>query len=102
MPFSTSSAIGFSLGMTPSSQPSPEGAGERRGGAFYEDPLSALAPGGRVVFSVVHPVITSHDPRESSTERRRRIPLVLLLAGARASGQVTAASPARVPRAPGR
>jgi SAM-dependent methyltransferase len=30
-----------------------------------------LAPGGRLVFTVVHPVITSHDARESSTERRQ-------------------------------
>jgi SAM-dependent methyltransferase len=30
-----------------------------------------LAPGGRLVFTVAHPVITSHDARESSTERRQ-------------------------------
>lgn len=29
-----------------------------------------LVAGGRIVFTVVHPVITSHDPRASSTERR--------------------------------
>lgn len=29
-----------------------------------------LVPGGRIAFTVVHPVITSHDPRASSTERR--------------------------------
>jgi SAM-dependent methyltransferase len=32
---------------------------------------ACLAPGGRVVFTVVHPVITSHDARESSTEPRQ-------------------------------
>ncbi len=30
-----------------------------------------LAPGGRLVLTVVHPVITSHDARESSGERRQ-------------------------------
>jgi SAM-dependent methyltransferase len=30
-----------------------------------------LAPGGRLVVTVVHPVITSHDARESSTEPRQ-------------------------------
>jgi SAM-dependent methyltransferase len=30
-----------------------------------------LAPGGRLVFTVVHPIITSHDARESSTEARQ-------------------------------
>jgi SAM-dependent methyltransferase len=29
-----------------------------------------LVPGGRIVFTVVHPVITSHDERASSSERR--------------------------------
>jgi SAM-dependent methyltransferase len=29
-----------------------------------------LVPGGRLLFTVVHPVITSNDPRTSSTERR--------------------------------
>jgi SAM-dependent methyltransferase len=32
---------------------------------------ACLAPGGRLVFTVVHPVITSHDARESSTEPRQ-------------------------------
>lgn len=32
---------------------------------------ACLAPGGRVVFTVVHPVITSHDARESSAEPRQ-------------------------------
>jgi SAM-dependent methyltransferase len=32
---------------------------------------ACLAPGGRVMFTVVHPVITSHDARESSTEPRQ-------------------------------
>ena len=32
---------------------------------------ACLAPGGRVVFTVVHPVITSHDARESSGEPRQ-------------------------------
>jgi SAM-dependent methyltransferase len=32
---------------------------------------ACLAPGGRMVFTVVHPVITSHDARESSTEPRQ-------------------------------
>jgi SAM-dependent methyltransferase len=30
-----------------------------------------LAPGGRLLFTVVHPVITSHDARENSTEARQ-------------------------------
>lgn len=30
-----------------------------------------LAPSGRLVFTVVHPVITSHDPRENSKEPRQ-------------------------------
>lgn len=29
-----------------------------------------LAPGGRAIFTVVHPVITSHDPRASSDDPR--------------------------------
>ena len=29
-----------------------------------------LAPGGRIVFTVVHPVITSHDARASADELR--------------------------------
>jgi SAM-dependent methyltransferase len=33
--------------------------------------LTCLAPGGRIVFTVVHPVITSHDARASSTEPRQ-------------------------------
>jgi SAM-dependent methyltransferase len=32
---------------------------------------ACLVPGGRLVLTVVHPVITSHDARESSTERRQ-------------------------------
>jgi SAM-dependent methyltransferase len=32
---------------------------------------ACLAPGGRLVFTVVHPVITSNDARESSTEPRQ-------------------------------
>ena len=32
---------------------------------------ACLAPGGRLVFTVVHPVITSHDARESSAEPRQ-------------------------------
>ena len=32
---------------------------------------ACLAPGGRVVFTVVHPVITSHDARASTEELRR-------------------------------
>jgi ubiquinone/menaquinone biosynthesis C-methylase UbiE len=32
---------------------------------------ACLTPGGRVIFTVVHPVITSHDARESSTEPRQ-------------------------------
>ena len=32
---------------------------------------ACLAPAGRVVFTVVHPVITSHDAREISTEPRQ-------------------------------
>jgi SAM-dependent methyltransferase len=32
---------------------------------------ACLAPGGRLVFTVVHPIITSHDARESSTEPRQ-------------------------------
>ncbi len=32
---------------------------------------SCLAPRGRVVFTVVHPVITSYDARESSKEQRQ-------------------------------
>jgi SAM-dependent methyltransferase len=32
---------------------------------------ACLAPGARVVFTVVHPVITSHDTRDSSTEPRQ-------------------------------
>jgi SAM-dependent methyltransferase len=32
---------------------------------------ASLAPGGRIVFSVTHPVITSHDPRSSTNERRQ-------------------------------
>jgi SAM-dependent methyltransferase len=32
---------------------------------------ACLAPGGRFLFTVVHPVITSHDARESSTEPRQ-------------------------------
>src|SRR5450755_4420064 len=32
---------------------------------------ACLAPDGRLVFTVVHPVITSHDARESSTEPRQ-------------------------------
>ncbi len=32
---------------------------------------ACLTPGGRVVFTVVHPVITSHDARESSGEPRQ-------------------------------
>ena len=31
---------------------------------------SSLSPGGRVVFTVVHPVITSHDARASTEELR--------------------------------
>lgn len=31
---------------------------------------ACLAPGGRLVFTVVHPVITSNDARENSTEPR--------------------------------
>ena len=32
---------------------------------------ACLVPGGRLVFTVVHPVITSHDARQSSTEPRQ-------------------------------
>jgi SAM-dependent methyltransferase len=32
---------------------------------------TCLAPGGRLVFTVIHPVITSHDARERSTEPRQ-------------------------------
>ncbi len=32
---------------------------------------ACLAPGGRVVFTVVHPVITSHDARENRAEPRQ-------------------------------
>ena len=31
---------------------------------------TALAPGGRLVFSVEHPVITAHDPRSSTDQPR--------------------------------
>ena len=32
---------------------------------------ACLAPDGRIVFTVVHPVITSHDARETSTGPRQ-------------------------------
>lgn len=32
---------------------------------------ACLVPGGRILFTVVHPVITSHDARASSTELRQ-------------------------------
>jgi SAM-dependent methyltransferase len=32
---------------------------------------TCLAPGGRVVFTVVHPLVTSHDARQSSAEPRQ-------------------------------
>jgi SAM-dependent methyltransferase len=40
-------------------------------GAVLRASRACLAPSGRVVFTVVHPVITSHDARDSSTEPRQ-------------------------------
>jgi SAM-dependent methyltransferase len=39
-------------------------------GGVFDACRSCLAPGGRLVFSVVHPVLTSHDARSSSQELR--------------------------------
>lgn len=39
-------------------------------GAVLDACRSCLAPGGRIVFTVVHPVITSHDARASTEELR--------------------------------
>ena len=40
-------------------------------GRVFRACRECLAPGGRLVFTVVHPVISSHDARASSTEARQ-------------------------------